>query len=715
MPDQFEALIDKLEGVHHRGRDQVDAKCPAHPDNKSSLSVARGADGRVVMTCHAGCHISSILSALDVPLSDLFGEPRMVAEYVYTDEDGTPLYVVERWEPKAFRQRMIDGKRRAPKPEERVIYNAPAVAAVRNSPDPAVFYVEGEKDVEALTSKGFAATTTLGGANKPWLPQYTEALAGLRVVIVADNDDPGRKWARAVARHLEERCEVRVVVPPRGIKDVSEVLEAGFAVTDLLPMRDTIGELVTAADYPVRSVEWLWPGRIPMHMLTLLEGDPGTGKSTLTMELIACLTTGTPLPQETGRREPMTVGLLSDEDNWSMVVTPRLQAAGADLTRVIHFRGIRDADDFLVPYSLPDLATLRHDIRKSGVDVLLIDPLMAYLGADLDTHRDSSVRSVLGPLVQMAEEDGVTILAVRHFTKGSLGGKAIYRGGGSIGFTGQARAVLQTGEYPQQQNEEDPEAGKGRYVLAVAKCNLAPLSPTLAYRITTDERMDVSRIVWEPLPVPVTAAELSHQGAGPGQTDRERADALGPGKDAADWLANLLADGKERTWKEIAELGKGTHSEVTLRRARNEVAVQVLGTRGQASAAWRGIKLLPDPRLLTADRTQTHEQTGANAPDEQTGTDTDWAKRAANDRDDDDETPSTIRPHTDHTSPSSLAHPERLIPLAHGSAFGEERANGNDGPPSCSVCGQTEALVINEEGEARCQFHHWLVYTLPSL
>lgn len=688
MSDQFETLIDKLEAVRHHGADQVSAKCPAHPDAKASLSVARGVGGRVVLTCHAGCQFRDILTAIGVPLSDVFGEPRVVAEYVYTDADSRPLYVVERWEPKSFRQRMIDGRRKAPQPHERVLYNLPVIAALRSAEVKSLFFVEGEKDADTLAAKGYAATTSLGGANKPWLPQYTEALTGLHVVVVADNDQPGRKWARTVAEALEGSAEVSVVVPPSGIKDVTELLEAGFAVTDLVPLANTIGEIATAADYPIRQVEWLWPGRIPAHMLTLLEGDPGTGKSTMTMELIACLTTGAPLPGQHMHQEPVTVGLLSDEDNWSMVVVPRLQAAGADLHRVVHFRGIRDQDGFLIPYSLPDLNTLRHDLRKTDVAVLIIDPLMAYLGSELDTHRDSSVRSVLGPLVQMAEEDGVTILAVRHFTKGSLGGKAIYRGGGSIGFTGQARAVLQTGEFPRR-GDEDDEQDKGRYVLAVAKCNLAPLAPTLAYRITTDERMDVSRVAWEELPVAITAAELSSSGL---PSDKQRAESLGPGKDAKDWLSNLMADGKVRSWKDIVGLAMGTHADITLRRVRNEVCIQVLGSKGNSTSMWRGINVLPEaPQspLAHPDRSQIDEQVGSSGTDEQVGTE------------------QQEHTTTQHTQSPLAQEAEHLLPLAHASGSAVDEQEG----PCCSVCRSTEGLILNEVGEARCRHHHWLIFT----
>lgn len=665
--DQFTDLLDRLDGVRQRGTDAADARCPAHEDGKASLSVARGLDGRIVIQCHAGCRWDDVLKAVGMDRSAAFGEPHISAEYTYTDRDSNPLYVVERWEPKSFKQRLANGVRKSPKPSDRVLYNLPVIDAVRDSDHPSLFYVEGEHDVSTLAAHGYAATTTLGGANKPWEPQYTEALDGLTVVIVADNDPPGRKWAHQVAGYLAGRCTTKIVVPPRGVKDVTELLEAGFAITDLVPLADTMGEVAEAFDYPVKQVEWLWPGRLPANMLTLLEGDPGTGKSTLTMEIIACLTTGRALPGADVRHPPMRVGMLSDEDNWGMVVVPRLQAAGADLRKVLHFKGIRHGD-YLTPYSLSDLATLRHDVVKMNATVLVIDPLMAYLGGnDMDSHRDQHVRGVLGPLVQWAEEDGITIIAIRHFSKGSAGGKAIYRGGGSIGFTGQARAVLQTAEHP---------GGDGKFALAVAKCNLAPLAPSLGYGMEVDVLHDVARIKWDPVPLAQSAQQLQHP-------HTERPETEGPGLEAREWLAWYLGDGVTRAWKDVAKAGKEEgHTEHTLRHVRNQVAIRHLGAGGAATSTWTGIVRIP-----------ICPNTNIRQMEASAGDDEGW-------------TPTTVL----EKAGLKIEDDEHLPPFAYDLRSGkwEDREN-----LQCRICGSKDGLVT-ADAVTTCRLHNPLVYTDPT-
>ena len=682
MADHYQQLLDQLQGVRQRG-DQAEARCPAHDDKRASLSVARGAGGRVLITCHKGCAWQAVLGAVGMEPSDAFGEPRLVAEYTYTDADGRPVYVVERWEPKTFRQRLANGQRRAPKAEERVLYNLPAVLSLHGHQGAALWYVEGERDVDTLVNLGYCATTTPGGAGKPWLAQYTVALAGLRVVIVADNDEPGRRWARKVAKALHPTSQTTVVVPPKGVKDVTELLEAGYTVKDMVALPDTHGEVVSAADYPIKAVEWLWPGRIPAHMLTLLEGDPGTGKSTITIELIACLTTGRPLPGMERAGPPLRIGMLADEDSFPAVVVPRLQAAGADLHRVLHFKGIRDEDGYLQPFSLAELATLRDDVRAAKVDLLIIDPLMAYLGTELDAHKDQHVRSVLGPLVQMAEDDQVTILAVRHFTKGSAGGKAIYRGGGSIGFTGQARAILQVGEYPHQQADGDQPQ---RYVLAVAKCNLAPPILSLAYTIAQDPRLEVSRIAWEDLAVPVTAGQLQHLPAAqlPG-TGRDSPAA----REAVEWLTAWVQDhwaGEPLEWKPILaaarEVGIGKN---TLEKHRAEVLrLFISGPGGMRAARWLPITEPARGRGVTGN--------GGNDSGKWEAAD-DIARRLDPHGYDDEALP----------SPNGATSPTSHYPASPEGAV--------SGPVDCSICHSTDGLVIDEVGEARCRLHNPLIWS----
>lgn len=224
--------------------------CPAHDDHKRSLWIKRGERG-LVLACRAGCKSEEIIAAAGLKMADLFPErtmnerPQVVATYCYTDAKGKLLFQVQRTNPKGFRQR------RKPTPHDsadkikggwvwsvegvdRVLYRLPDVLRSK-----CVIVVEGEKDADRIASlklAGVAATTCAMGAGK-WQPQYTEALRGRRVVILPDNDDPGRKHAAEVAEAVRSVAEdVRVVelpdLPPKG--DVSDWLDAGHSAAELV-------------------------------------------------------------------------------------------------------------------------------------------------------------------------------------------------------------------------------------------------------------------------------------------------------------------------------------------------------------------------------------------------------------------------------------------------------------------------------------------------
>lgn len=183
------------------------AKCPAHDDQRASLSYSAGRDGRALLTCHVGCHLDAILVALSMSRRDLFDEttdkPVISATYDYTDQDGNTLFQVVRYAPKAFRQRRPDGgggwtwKLNG---VERVPYRLPElITAVRNGNT--VFIAEGEKDVESIRRGGDVATCNPGGAGK-WQAGFARYFHDADVVVVADRDEPGRAHARQVAANL---------------------------------------------------------------------------------------------------------------------------------------------------------------------------------------------------------------------------------------------------------------------------------------------------------------------------------------------------------------------------------------------------------------------------------------------------------------------------------------------------------------------------------
>ena len=209
------------------------AKCPAHDDRNPSLSI-RELDGKVLVHCHAGCPQRAVIDALrSQGLWDSGGNDRsrIVATYDYTDEHSELLYQTVRLEPKDFRQRRPDhcGGCIWKKGRRQVLYRLPEVLEA-----PIVFVVEGEKDVETLRSHGFVATTNAGGAKSPWLPTFTQSLRGREVILIPDNDPPGRARVVTIARALLGGTARLIVLELEDGKDVTDWFERGHSELELI-------------------------------------------------------------------------------------------------------------------------------------------------------------------------------------------------------------------------------------------------------------------------------------------------------------------------------------------------------------------------------------------------------------------------------------------------------------------------------------------------
>jgi AAA domain/Bifunctional DNA primase/polymerase, N-terminal/Primase C terminal 1 (PriCT-1) len=233
-----------------------------------------------------------------------------------------------------------------------------------------------------------------------------------------------------------------------------------------------------------KKIEWLWPQYIPRGKVSLLDGDPGTGKSNLTVDLAARITAGRAMPDGSPGHAGGVV-LLSAEDDPADTIKPRLDAAGADTTRVVLLSAIRGEDGNRSPELPLDLPYLETAIASVNAVLVIVDPLMAFLGSRVDSYRDQDVRRALMPLKELAERTGAAVLVVRHLNK-KAGGSPIYRGGGSIGIIGAARAGLLVGKDP-----SDP----GRRVLAVSKNNLAPEASSLGFQLVEAEN-GASAVEW---------------------------------------------------------------------------------------------------------------------------------------------------------------------------------------------------------------------------
>ena len=218
------------------------------------------------------------------------------------------------------------------------------------------------------------------------------------------------------------------------------------------------------ADVEPESVRWAWRGRIVLGMLNVVVGEPGLGKSTLVYELAAKLSRGD-LDGDL-YMQPANVLVVTYEDHIASVVRPRLEAAGADLERVQEIGVKQDGTEDLL--TLPgDVELIRQAIERTEARLLTVDPIVASLAEDINSHKDHDVRRVLAPLSQLAERYGVAVVVVMHVNK-STAKQFFQRVGASVGFTGAARSMLLVARDP-----DDPDGERGlRRVLAHGKCNV---------------------------------------------------------------------------------------------------------------------------------------------------------------------------------------------------------------------------------------------------
>ncbi len=216
------------------------AKCPSHEDRNPSLSI-REANGKVLVHCHAGCAQPDVINKLkSIGVWELSqtGKSSIIETYDYTDNDGSLLYQVVRYEPKNFKQRRPDGSGgwTWQKSQKQVLYRLPEVLEAQ-----IVFVVEGERDVETLRERGFVATTNAGGANAHWIPDYTEALRGREVILVPDRDKAGYARVQRIAHALLGNVRRLVYLELEDGKDVSEWFSRGHIELELIAQLEEEG------------------------------------------------------------------------------------------------------------------------------------------------------------------------------------------------------------------------------------------------------------------------------------------------------------------------------------------------------------------------------------------------------------------------------------------------------------------------------------------
>jgi hypothetical protein len=234
-----------------------------------------------------------------------------------------------------------------------------------------------------------------------------------------------------------------------------------------------------------QATSWLWEGRLALGKLALLDGDPGLGKSLVALDWCARLSTGRPFPDGKSGPGLATAIVLNGEDDCAQTLRPRLQALGADLSRVFILQG--DEHEAVEPLRLPgQVAFLEKALAQTQARLVVIDPVSAFLEPGVIVGNDQSARRALQPLIRLAELRGCAVLLVRHLNK-ARGSRALYRGLGSVGFIGACRSGWLIARDP---------AEPARCVLAQVKNNLAPPQPSLAYQVHPGED-GLPRLEWQ--------------------------------------------------------------------------------------------------------------------------------------------------------------------------------------------------------------------------
>ena len=314
---------------------------------------------------------------------------------------------------------------------------------------------------------------SLGGVSAKALQQFLSERPDMeRVFLCLDADKAGEDACKRLAALLPDTVSVTRIQPTR--KDWNEVLvhraeipnRDYFKSTVLKepPKKDSV-KIIRMSDVELTPVDWLWKPYLPFGKLSVLQGNPGEGKTYFAMHLAAACTNGKLMPNME-RLEPFNVIYQTAEDGLGDTVKPRLIEAGADLDRVLVI------DDSDVQLTLSD-ERIEKAIIENNARLVIIDPIQAYLGADVDMNRANEVRPIFMRLGQVAQRTGCAILLIGHLNK-AAGMQSLQRGLGSIDIAAAVRSVMFIGKL-----KHDPTMR----ILTHEKSSLAPPGVSLAFSL----------------------------------------------------------------------------------------------------------------------------------------------------------------------------------------------------------------------------------------
>lgn len=342
---------------------------------------------------------------------------------------------------------------------------------------------------------------------------------------------------------------------------------------DELNKKKTQSQSICLDEIEEKTLEWVWPGRIPLNKPTLMGGDPGKGKTMLALDIAARVSSGEHWP-DGAKNQPGDVLILTAEDDLGDTIKPRLRAAGANLSRIFALETIEkyDQNDEITREALPNLVDdfidIEREIKARNPRLIIIDPLNGFLPG-VDTHRDSEMRSrVFAPMKKMLDDSGAALIYIVHLNKSS-GRSATHRIMGSMANIAAARSSWIVAD-----NKDSDDK-----LFVPDKFNIAEKPDGLSFKIIGNQE-DLPVVAWNRDPVDVNADDVLRPD---GSTAPER-------DTAKEFLIEILKSGPVLA-KDIFEEAKAFDIKPrTLKRAKKELDIQSEGVYEKGKKGVQGWK-----------------------------------------------------------------------------------------------------------------------------